>query len=370
MTPQPPQQVRLAPACAVRVVATAVGALLVLILLVRSRTVLHWLVTAGAAAMLLDGPVRALVARRVRRGLAVLAVTLATLTGAALLTYGVVDAVVEQYDNLKGSAPAAVAGVSQKGVLADLDERFDLVRRTDDLVAQAPERLFGPPASVARTAAERLGEVVLVITLTVFMLVAYERFEQRLLRLNAEGHPWRWVGVDVGVHNGATTARHVIGRAAAFGALTAVVAEVSGVPAPAVLGLWMAWWRLLPVLGVVIGHAPLVLLLVNDKSRLVTALALLALLAGELVVWLVHRRQPAAEMPMAFLSAVAFMAGFELGGVAGAVVVVVLTHLAVGVLEQAAAPNGLGPGEHQGADARASQRHGQGGYDVRAVRRS
>jgi predicted PurR-regulated permease PerM len=339
MSAQQPEQVRVAPVSAVRAVATAVGVVAVLLVMVRSRTVLHWLITAGAAAMLLDGPVRALVERRVRRGLAVLAVTLATLSGAALLTYGVVDAVVEQYGNLQESAPTAVEGLVESGVLAGLDERFDLVGRTDDLVAQAPERLLGSPASAARTAAERLGEVVLVITLTVFMLIAYERFEQRLLRLNAEGHPWRWVGIDVGVHDGAAVARHVIGRVAALGLLTAVVAQVSGVAAPAVLGLWMAWWRLLPGLGIVVGHAPLVLLLVTDTSRPVTALAIGALLVGEVLARLVDRRRPAPAVPMAFLSAVAFMAGFELGGVVGAVVVVVLVHLAVGVVERAAAPS-------------------------------
>ena len=339
MTSPAPERVRLAPVAAVRVVAVAVGVVVVLLALVRSRTVLHWLITAGAAAMLLDGPVRALIARRVRRGLAVLVVTLATLSGAALLTYGVVDAVVDQYGKLQDSAPAAVEGVVQKGVLADLDDRFDLVGRTRDLVTQAPERLFGSPASAARTAAERLGEVVLVITLTVFMLVAYERFEQRLARLNAEGHPWRWMGIDVGVHDGAAAARHLIGRVAVLGLLTAVVAQVAGVAAPAVLGLWMAWWRLLPLLGVVVGHAPLVLLLVTDTSRLITALSLLALLAGELVVRLVDRRRPAPAMPMAFLTAIGFLAGFELGGVTGAVVMVVLVHLAVGVLEQAASPS-------------------------------
>ena len=334
----PPQPIRLAPVSAVRVVATAVGVVVVLIVLLRSRTVLHWLITAGAAAMLLDGPVRALMARRVRRGLAVLLVTLATLSGAALLTYGVVDAVVDQYGKLQQSAPEAVAGLVDEGWLADLDERVDLVGRTDDLVAQAPERLLGSPASAARTAAERLGEVVLVITLTVFMLIAYERFEQRLARVNAAGHPWRWMGIDAGVHDGAAAARHAIGRAAALGLLTAAVAQVCDVPAPAVLGLWMAWWRLLPLLGPVVGHAPLVLLLVTETSRVVTALALLALLAGELVVRLVVRRRSAPPLPMSFVSAIAFLAGFELGGVVGAVVLVVLAHLAAGVLERAAAP--------------------------------
>ena len=343
MRARAPEEVRLTPVFAVRVAAVVVGAVLVLLVLVRARTVLHWLVTAAAAAMLLDGPVRALVERRVSRGLAVLAVTVTTLAGAALLTYGVVDAVVDQYDNLQQEAPAAVEQLVESGPLADLDESLDLVARTDDLVASAPERLFGTPASAARTAAERLGEVALVITLTVFMLVAYERFEERLLRLNAAGHPWRWVGIDLGVHEGATSARHVIGRAVALGVVTAVVAEVAGAPAPAVLGLWMAWWRLLPGLGLIAGHAPLVLLLVTDQPRLVAAVALLALAAAELVVRIVDAHaavRSTPHVPMRFLTAVAFTAGFELGGVTGAVVVVVVVHVAVGVLQEAAAPTG------------------------------
>ena len=39
-----------------------------------------------------------------------------------------------------------------------------------------------------------------------------------------------------------------------------------------------------------------------------------------------------------FCATIGGMAGFELGGVTGAVVVVVLAHLAVGVLKEAAAP--------------------------------
>ncbi|MCW2613150.1 MAG: hypothetical protein JWN08_144 [Frankiales bacterium] len=344
-----PEEVQLAPVFAVRVAATAVGAVVVLLVLVRSRTVLHWLITAGAAAMLLDGLVRALVDRRVGRGLAVLLVVVTTLVGAALLTYGVVDAVVVQYGHLRDSAPAAVAELVRDGPFPDLDRRLHLVDRTSTLVEQAPERLFGSPASAARTAAERLGQVALVLTLTVFMLVAYERFEQRLLRLNAAGHPWRWVGLDVGLAAGASSARHVIRRVVVLGLVTAVVAELAGVPGPAVLGLWMAWWRLLPVLGLLVGHAPLVLLLLTDQPRSVAVVSLLALAVAEVVSRLVDHRasgRTTHELPMAFLSALAFTAGFELGGVAGAVVVVVLVHLVVGVLQEAAgeaAPTATAP---------------------------
>jgi len=334
-------QVRLTPALALRVAATTAAALVVVVALSRSRTVLHWLVTAAVAALLLDGPVRALAARRVPRALAVALVTVATLAGAALLTYGVVDAVVEQYAVLRRTAPAAVADLVRTGPLRELGEAARLVQRTDELVAQAPERLFGSPASVARTAAQRLGEVALVVTLAVFMLVAYERFEERLLRLNAAGQPWRWMSVDAGVDAGARGARHVIARALALGAVTAVVAQVAGVPAPVVLGLWMAWWRLLPVLGLVVGHAPLVLLVVTGRPALVAAAALAAVAVAEAAAWsLLSNASVEADLhvPMATLTALAFSAGFEMSGVTGSVVLVVLAHLAVGVLQSAAAP--------------------------------
>ena len=333
-------RLRLSPALALRVAATTVGALVVLLALSRARTVLHWLVTAAVAALLLDGPVRALVAHRVSRGLAVALVTVTTVAGVGLLTYGVVDAVVEQYGALRETAPAAVADLFRSGALSDVGERAEVVQRVDDIVEQAPGRLFGSPASVARTAAERLGEVALVLTLTVFMLVAYERFEHRVQQLQAGGHRWRWTGLDAGVATGARSARHVIARVVALGVLTALVAQAAGAPAPVVLGLWMAWWRLLPVLGLVVGYAPFVLLLVADRPPLVAVAAVLTVVVAESVAWaLLWSATLDADLhvPMAFLSALGFLAGFEMAGVVGAVVAVVLAHLAVGVLQGAAA---------------------------------
>ena len=352
MSPLAPVRVRLTPAVAVRVAMTALGTVVLLLALDRSRTVLHWLVTAGAAALLLDGPVRALADRRVHRGVAVALVTTATLLGAALLTYGVVDAVVDQYQHLRSTAPGAVADVVRTGPLRGLGERLDLVQRTSDLVDTAPQRLFGSPASAARTAAGRLGEVALVLTLTVFMLVAYERFEQRLLRLQAEGRSWRWSGIDAGVAEGARSARHLVAGAVVAGVLTAVVAQAVDLPAPVALGLWTAWWRLLPVLGIVVGYVPLVLLLLTDVPRAVAVAALLLLAAAEAVARVAERRllgPPPLPVPMSFAAAVAFLAGMETGGVAGAVVLVVLAHLGAGVLQHTAqhrpvpAPVGAAP---------------------------
>lgn len=339
MTGPAPFRVRLPASFGLRVAVIVLGTLVVLGALQQARTVLHWIITAAVAGLLLDGLVRSLVVRRVPRTLAVAVVALFAVVGTALLTYGVVDAVVQQYQQLSRTAPAAAADLARTGPFPALWERVQLVERTTALLEQAPERLFGSPASAARTAAERLGEVVLVLTLTVFLLVAYERFEARLSRLTEADGLWRWSGVDRGVSLGASRARLVVAHVAVLGAATAVVTQAVDVPAPVVLGLWMAWWRLLPVLGVVVGYAPVVLLLTTGQSGVVAAAALLVLVAVEAlaaVVLATARRDDRRPLPMGFLTAVAFAAGFEMAGATGSVVAVVLVHLAVGVLAEGA----------------------------------
>jgi predicted PurR-regulated permease PerM len=289
--------------------------------------------------------VRGLVQRRVPRGLAVGLVTVVAVAGAAMLTYGVVDAVVEQYGHLNSTAPAAAADLARTGPLPDLWQRVRLEARTTTLLEQAPERLFGSPASVARTAAQRLGEVVLVLTLTVFLLVTYERFEARLQRLTEAGAVWRWSRIDAGVASGARRARLVVARVLVLGASTVLVTAAVDLPAPVALGMWVAWWRLLPVLGVVVGYAPVVLLLSTGHSWPVLAAAVLVLAGAEAVTAVAAAHADGVRpLPMAFASAVAFAAGFEMAGATGSVVAVVLTHLAVGVLtETAGAPEVRGP---------------------------
>jgi predicted PurR-regulated permease PerM len=349
MTTTVRRTVHLTPASAVRVAVVAVGALALLTAMDRSRLILYWLVTAAAAALLLDGPVRSL-ARWMRRGVAVAAVTVLTLAGAALLTYGIVDAVVDQYDNLRRAAPAAAVSLEESDRVGDLASRLALAERTEAFVEQAPERMFGSPADVAQTAAQSLGEVALVITLAIFMLVAYERFEQRVQTLDAASRRdlGTWVGLDDGVSAGARSARRMVGRVFVLGVLTTVVAQLADVPAPLVLGLWMAWWRLLPLLGVVVGYAPLVLVLVTGRSLLVAAVALLSLAAADGAVrwWLGScATRGGLGLPMGVVTAVAFTAGVEMAGVVGAVVAVVVVHVAVGALEVVApsppSPEGL-----------------------------
>ena len=334
MTPR--VRVHLTPSSGVRVAAVAVAVLALLVALDRSRLVLHWLVTAAAAALLLDGLVRGL-ARWARRGLALAAVTVLTLVGAALLTYGVVDAAVDQYDALRDSAPEAAASLEQSDRVGGLAERLRLAERTDALVEQAPERLFGSPADAAQTAAQRLGEVALVITLTVFVLVAYERFEQRISDVDEASRRGlgRWVGLDAGVTAGARSARLAVGRVVLLGALVGVVAELADVRAPMALGLWMAWWRLLPLAGVVVGYAPLVLLLATDRPEVVAVVVLLVLAGAEaLVRWGLGTAASAHGLgvPTGVLTIVAFSGGVEMAGVVGAVVAVVVVRVAVGAV--------------------------------------
>jgi putative glutathione S-transferase len=342
-----PRQVRITPATALRAAVTALGAVAVLVVLRRSHDVIEWLVTAAVIAVLLNGPVHAL-AGRVHRGLAVAAISIVTLAVLAGVAFGVADAALDQYRILRTAAPAAAAGLEQSPRFTDLAVRVRLVERTRDAVEAIPSALFGPPASVAQTAAQRLGAFLLVATLAVFMLATYDRFVRWFLQLNVTAqHRWRWsAAVGPGAYRGVRAARHAFGRAALLGFATAVVAELVGLPAPVVLGLWMALWRLLPLLGIVVGYTPLVLLLVAEHPASVTTLALTALGASELVALLVERkafRRPVGGLPIAFVSAAALAAGFEFAGVVGAVVALVIAHIAVGILESIASLSRASP---------------------------
>lgn len=330
------RHVHLTASSAVRVAVVAVAGLALLIALDRSRIVLHWLVTAAAAALLLDGLVRALM-RWMRRGFAVAVVTVLTLVGAALLTYGVVDTAFDQYSALRNSAPEAAQSLEESDRVGGLARRVRLAERTGSLVEQAPERLFGSPADAAQTAAQRLGEVALVVTLAVFILVAYERFEQRILDVDEASRRGlgRWVGLDAGVATGARSARLAVGRVLVLGAVVSAVAGLADVRAPLALGLWMAWWRLMPLVGVLVGYAPLVLLLATDRPELVAVVVLLVLGGAEaLVRWVFGTAASpfGLGVPMGVVTALAFSGGVEMAGIVGAVVAVVVARVAVGAV--------------------------------------
>jgi predicted PurR-regulated permease PerM len=323
------------PATALRIIAVAVGTVVLLIALERARTILELIIIAGATALLLDGPVQTLT-RWLRRGFALALVVLVGLAFAGLVAYGVAHTVVNEYHQLQAAAPRAAEQIATSPRLADLARRAQLVVRTKAFVDAAPGNLIDDPVAAARAATTRLGEFLLVASLTVIMLVELGTMRRHVV---SSGSTWLLSPgeLSAGLTDGARTARYAVARAMMLGGLVAVAAAVAGIPGAAVLGVWMAWWRLLPLLGLLVGYAPLVLLLGTEHPAWVTLLTLLALAAAEVLVLRLDRARPrrVSLVPMASASALAVFAGFEWAGAVGSVVTVVVAHIAVGVLRAA-----------------------------------
>jgi putative heme transporter len=241
------RSVRIAPATALRTIAVAVGTIVVLLALERARTVLEWLVIAAATAILLDGPVQAL-ARRMPRGVAVGLVALTGLAVAGLIAYGVAQTLVDQYHELQAAAPRAAEEIAASPRLANLALRAHLVDRTREFVDATPGNLIGDPIAAAKAASTRLGEFVVVASITVIMLVEAGSLRGRLVGSGAASRFLSSAEFSAGLTDGARSARYAVARAVTLGGVVGVAAAAVGIPGAVVLGVWMAWWRLLPLL--------------------------------------------------------------------------------------------------------------------------
>ncbi|NHC44471.1 AI-2E family transporter [Motilibacter aurantiacus] len=323
-------------ATAVRVVAAGAGTLAVLLALDRARHVVAWALTAAAVAFLLDGPVR-LLGRVMRRGLAVAVVTVTTLASIALVTYEVGNTVVLQYRRLQDAAPRAAADLLADWGVRDREQADELVDRVRLLIDEAPTRLLGAPREVAEGTLSRLAIFAVVATLAVFMLGSGRRALGRLAKAvaAATGDRLSTTQAGRGLVHGAATARRAVLHAAVAGLAVAGLGAAVDVPGAQPIGLWVAMWRLLPFLGLVVAYVPSLALLWLTVPREQALLVAASVLVVELAMaYLVHRRARRERPPVRLVSSLALLGGFEMYGVVGAVVSFVLAHVAAGVVRE------------------------------------
>ncbi|NHC13720.1 AI-2E family transporter [Motilibacter deserti] len=331
---------------AVRVVAAGLATLALLLALDRARHVVAWTLTAAAVAFLLDGPVRALT-RVMRRGVAVGLVTLVTLAALAGVAYEVGNTLVRQYQRLQDAVPRATSDLLTDWGVRDREQRDELVERVRRLVDEAPTRLLGAPREVAEGTLSRLAIFAVVATLAVFMLGGGARALHRLARLvaTASGDRLSTVQAGRGLVRGAAAARGAVLHAGVAGLVVATLGALVDLPGAQPVGLWVAMWRLLPFLGLVMAYVPsfaLLWLTVARDQALLVAGGVLVVEAG--LAWAMHRRARRERPPTRLVAALALLGGFEMYGVVGAVVCFVLGHVVAGVVNELARGRQEGPG--------------------------
>ena len=308
-------------------------------LVMASQRVLGWIFAAAAIAGLLY-PLVTWLSRRMPRGIAVAVVFLGTVGSVGVVAYGAIDGLVRETRVLQEAAPRRAAQLERSDRFGDLARDFKLTDRVRRFVDEAPERLRGgTPAEAFRSAATRGVAFLATGVLSLFFLLHGPRLAGAAARQIHDATKRATVerAALSAYRRGFGYTRFTIAMSVAAGLFAYVVARIAEVPGPAPLAVWAALWDAVPILGALVGTAPIVVLAVAVSP------AKGIVLAGVFVVYqilegvLVQRRVEHHTIKVGpFLTVVAGFAGLELYGLGGALLVMLAVVLAVAVADELA----------------------------------
>jgi predicted PurR-regulated permease PerM len=318
-------------------VATVTLTLLALRVLSSAGRVLGWVLIASSTAALVY-PLVDRLARRIPRGIAVAVVALGGLAVVGGVTYGAVDGVVEETANLERSAPRLAQEIEDDSRFSEAATEFDLSERTEAFVRGVPERLRGgTPAEAIRSAATRGLSFLAVFVLTIFFLLHGPDLAAAAARqVHDDERRGQLERVGAAVYRRAFGyARFTIAMALLAGAVAYGLARWADVPGPAPLALWVVLWDAVPLLGVVVGAVPIVVL-AGVIDPVMGVVLLVAFVAFQVVEDLtLQRRLERSTVRLGpFLTAAGGFAGLELYGLTGALLTMLALAIAVVALDE------------------------------------
>ncbi len=336
--PPDPRRARLAlSGRSIALVVLTVALLGALIAMTRaSARVLGWMAAAASIAALLEPLVDGL-ARRMRRGLAVFVTALLVFGTVGALAFFTINDVVREVRVLQRTAPQRAQALEESERFGSAARAIRLEERTRSAVKDIPNRLRGGSNADALRAAGTRGVAYLATTvLTVFLVLNGKRLILAglgQLHDRARRDQLRGILRD----GGRAGVRYTTGSlmmAASAGLLVGLTARIVDVPGAVPLGLWAALWDFVPLIGVVIGALPVVVL-AAAASPTTGAVVLLAFIAYEGVESaVVQRRLEANSVHVGpFLTLIAGSVGLELYGLGGALFALFATSVAVGCFE-------------------------------------
>lgn len=302
-----------------------------------SVRVIGWVVVAATLAGLLF-PVVEKLAERIPHGVALALGVGGSLLLAGLVGWAVVDDVSEQLRELEEALPAAARELETSDRFGEVARESDLADRVEAFVAELPERLRGgEPADALRAAATRGVAFLATGVLTIFFLIHGPRLlraaskqlplerarRARRVGLEAYRRSWRYVAGSLGM-------------AAISGLLAYACARALDLPGAAPLAVWMALLDVVPVLGVLLGAAPLVLLAAATSPWWQTLLVGVVLVGWQLaeVLYLQKRVELGSLHIGPFVTLAVAMVGLELYGIGGALVALVATVVTAATLDE------------------------------------
>ena len=261
---------------------------IVALLLLRAMPSVPRLFLGGATlALLLSFPVR-LLARFMRRGIAILLTGLTVLLALVLALVFLVPIVVEQLIEVIDALPQSAAEVQQAAsdLLKPLRDAGILpaeptqtaARWGQGLIEQLREQVAAALAGLLNVVSGAIGGIVhgfIMFLVSIYLLVDYQRIKAAVLRLA----PARYQGdaETLWVSIGASVSRYLGGLAfsmAEQGTLVAIGAWLIGIPYAVLLGVIFGLTACIPYLGAWLGAIPLVLIALLSGGWVTGLLAL------------------------------------------------------------------------------------------------
>jgi predicted PurR-regulated permease PerM len=302
------------------VIAWVLVAVAAVSVLSRVREVLVWLAVSLFLAVALQPAVR-LAERWLPHTLAVIAVFVALLLVIAAFLALLIVPIATQLDDLQAAAPGYIEKLRENRTIADLNSRYDVVGKAQDAARSAPGEAFGAASRVVSGAIA----TVTVLFLTLFLLLELPRLSEGVLSLlrPETAERVRRTAREVNRNVGGYVAGNLIISAVA-GSVIAISLAILGVPYALALGLLMALFDLVPLVGATVGAlaaigvafategltAGIIMIVVNVVYQQVE---------NHVLQPLIYRRTVQLS---AFLVLVAVLAGAALLGVLGALVAI------------------------------------------------
>jgi predicted PurR-regulated permease PerM len=330
-TPRWGEYVGLSAGSAVLLVGAALTAWLLRGMFATSHRTFGWVVACAVVALLID-PVVALVDRYAPRVVAVLAVLVAVLAFVAVVGVAVAREVIDSLDELAAEAPAAAAELeSTYAWAADLELERRVTTAVDQIDARVRE------GAVAE-AADSLPTYLVTAILMLFLLAGGRRYLDGFL--DQFGEPrrsrWRHVIVTAG-RRGRTWILGSLGQGVLIGALVSGCAWALDLPAAVSLGVLVGAASVLPLIGVLVGGVPAVLLAFGLEGWRAGALVAALLVALQIVDAAMVR--PAIEARSVRVGpavpAIVGLLGFELYGFGGSIYAIALAVIGLAALDAA-----------------------------------
>lgn len=243
------------------VLAVAAG----LFVLYEIRRILVWLLVAAFVAAVLSPAVSILERRGLRRGVAVAAVTIGLVLIIGALLYVFVRPLAAQSIEFAHNLPETVDRIRQAPLIRQAFERFNIQQSVEQASPELPQRLLGlsgPLVSAFASAAAFLVAFISVIVLAVFLLIYGPQFVDTGLTLvgdRADRERLRRLGGRSLQAVSGWVAGNVLTSIVA-GIATTVVLLITGVPYGVLLGLWVAFADLIPLVGATLGAIPAVII--------------------------------------------------------------------------------------------------------------